>query len=217
MKLDQYDTWLFDLDGTLVYSLGLVWECMTNAAKAVGGEITDRKAWNLTIGTGVEKTLAPWVPADRLNEAIELYLSEFHKRTEDGVNMHDGVFDLLQKLQTRKCVMGVVTGKRQYSAEDTLQKKGILSFFDVVIGADTIPFQKPAPQPVQEALQRLEKNAESAVFIGDSEHDITAGRLAGVKTIGVLGGSSTEERLRGAGPDLVVERIADLVRFFEKK
>ena len=64
---------------------------------------------------------------------------------------------------------------------------------------------------MKEILSRLNADPATAIFIGDSEHDIICGRLAGVSTLAVLGGSSSEERLRKAQPDHIISSLKTLV------
>jgi pyrophosphatase PpaX len=63
---------------------------------------------------------------------------------------------------------------------------------------------------VRLALERLGAPASDAVFVGDSRHDLVAGRAAGVKTAAALWGPFDRSHLEDLAPDYWLERPADL-------
>jgi len=215
MNIPEYDTWLFDLDGTLVDSLPAVVECMKKTAKEVGGEVMDEELLKASFGRGLESSLGPWVPSARFNEAMEKYMMNFPSVVKEQVRLFEGVIDLLELLSSRAKILGVVTGNRRSEAEWLFERLSLNKYFDQegVIYADSIPFRKPSPEPVLEALKRLRANVETAVFVGDSEHDIRAGNLAGVQTIAIKGGSSLEERLNEAAPSFIVNNVTEVLNY----
>ncbi|MGE3278936.1 MAG: HAD family hydrolase [Candidatus Altimarinota bacterium] len=212
MSFSHFTTWLFDMDGTLVDSNDAVVSCMKKTVQEMGGEITDEVELRASFGKGLVNTLVPWVPEGKVPEAIEVYMKHFPEYVQKNLKLYDGVIELLDLLRQRDIAMGVVTGNKTMEAQGHFDHLQFGHYFPVVICADTIPFQKPSPEPVLEALRRLGKDPSTAVFIGDSEHDIRAGKLAGVKTIAVKGGSSPIERIMEAGPDWVLDSIGDVLK-----
>ena len=210
MSFSHFSTWLFDLDGTLVDSTEAVVSCMKKTAQDMGGEVTDEVELRASFGKGLINTLVPWVPEGKVDEAVEQYLRNFPEYVQKNIKLYDGVVELLDHLQEKNIPMAVITGNKEFEANALFDQLNFGRYFPVVICADTIPFQKPSPEPVVEALKRLGMNPAEAVFVGDSEHDVRAGRLAGVKTIAVKGGSSPIERLLGAEPDWVLDSIGDV-------
>ena len=88
---------------------------------------------------------------------------------------------------------------------------GLEPFFGAVVAADDVERPKPHPQPVLRALELLGSDAASAVFIGDSTHDMESGRAAGVRTGAALWGPFSREALAVHGPTWWFERPGDLV------
>ena len=211
MDFTQIKTWLFDLDGTLIDSNSAVVECMKKTALDMGGEVTDEQVLRSSFGRGLMNTIGPWVPAGKVDEALKKYLENFPRYVQANLRMYQGALELLELLKSRQMPMAVITGNMQAECDGIYEKLDLAKYFPVTICADTIPFQKPSPEPVLEALKRLGQQLEGAVFIGDSEHDIRAGRLAGVITIAVRGGSSTEEKLTEAGPDLMLDGVWEII------
>lgn len=211
MRLTDFQTWLFDVDGTLIDSTSAVVACMKQTALDMGGEVTDEIELKASFGKGLMNTLKPWVPEGKLDEAIEQYMRNFHHIVGQNIRLYDGVEEVLHLLADRDIPMGIVTGNKRSEMDGIFARFPIHDFFGAVICADSIPYQKPNPEPVLEALRLLRQPVEGAVFIGDSEHDIRSGKLAGVKTIAVKGGSSPEDRLLAAEPDLVLDSFSELL------
>ncbi len=212
MSFSNFRTWLFDLDGTLTDSNSAVVACVKKTVEDLGGKVTDETALRASFARGLSNTLAPWVAEGKVEEAIAQYLKNFPDYVQKNLKLFDGVLDLLELLKKRMIPMAVVTGNMQVEADGIFERLAFRQYFQTVICADSIPFQKPSPEPVLEALFRLGRPVQGAVFIGDSEHDIRAGRAAGVKTIGIKGGSSKEEKLLAAKPDYVVGSIREILQ-----
>ncbi|MDP3976034.1 MAG: HAD family hydrolase [bacterium] len=215
MSLPPFHAWLFDLDGTLVDSMKGVVDCMKVTAKEVGGEVTNETELRASFGRGLMNTLVPWIPEGKLDEALERYEENFPKYVKTQISLVSGAKELLDWVKARELPIGVVTGNKIYEAQGLFDATGLHEYFnfDHVVCADSIPFQKPSPEPVLECCRRLGvEPSDQVVFVGDSEHDIRAGKLAGVRTIAVLGGSSPKERLLAAEPDFVFESLEEVFR-----
>lgn len=215
MPFAQFSPWLFDLDGTLIDSNSAVVECMKVTVREVGGEVTDEQELRNSFGRGLMNTMARWVPEGKLDMALARYEENFPHLVQANLRFYDGVIELLESFRAKGIPMAVVTGNKQFEAKGIFDQLQFGHYFDAVVCADSIPFQKPSPEPVLEALRLLGQSADRAVFIGDSEHDIRAGRLAGVKTIAVHGGSSPRERLEAAGPDYFIDSIREVLKKIE--
>jgi phosphoglycolate phosphatase-like HAD superfamily hydrolase len=79
------------------------------------------------------------------------------------------------------------------------------------VGREDVSQRKPHPEPVLLCASRLGLEPAEAVYVGDSPIDIEAGRAAGMRTIGVLTGTSTRERLAPLDPDHILESAIELL------
>jgi phosphoglycolate phosphatase len=91
-----------------------------------------------------------------------------------------------------------------------LDREGVSDLIDVVISASDAKRKKPFPDPLFLCCERMGIPPGQCVYIGDMGMDITAGRAAGMKTIGVLTGFETRRDLMENHPDRIIESIADL-------
>ena len=82
----------------------------------------------------------------------------------------------------------------------------------VVVGTDSCTHHKPHPEPVERALALLHSPAADALFVGDSPHDVHAGRAASVWTVGVTWGAFTRAEIEVAGADVIVDDVTGLSR-----
>jgi AHBA synthesis associated protein len=106
----------------------------------------------------------------------------------------------------------VATGKGGSRARALLDQLGILSLFDHVIGADEVARPKPAADILVRALGLLGVRTGEAVMVGDAASDIICARSAGVVSVAALWGESDRDTLLAAGPDIVLDAPADLLR-----
>ena len=86
---------------------------------------------------------------------------------------------------------------------------GIDAYFAAVLGADSLPFRKPSPEPVLRLLRDFGVSAGAAAMVGDSINDIAAGKGAGVVTVGCTYGYGDISELAEA--DWRIDRFAELV------
>jgi pyrophosphatase PpaX len=95
----------------------------------------------------------------------------------------------------------IVTSKGRGMTARSLQHVGLAESFDTVVTFEETERHKPLPDPVWLALERLGARPESALFVGDSPHDMHAGRAAGVTTAAALWGPFSRDELAVAAPD----------------
>ena len=124
--------------------------------------------------------------------------------------------EVLPKLRTDGRRLGIVTAKRHRTVALAFERFPWLEEqFDVVIAQDDTERHKPDPDPVLEALRRLDAAPEEAAYVGDSPFDIQAAKSAGAFAVGVAwGGIHSDERLLAEEPDAFVrspEELLDVV------
>jgi len=209
---------LFDLDGTLVDSVGAYLEVARIAAQAHGLEVTERHVrHSLATGSNFWKGV---VPADRHDaDAVMKALSAHAGREWPRVlREHGKVFEgLAQTLDTMKRLgirLGIVSGARP-EVLDLLREDGILDRFDsIVLGAD-VSRRKPDPEGILKCLKALDVTPDAAVYIGDTPVDIQASRAAGARAVGVLTGAGDSAMLSMHWPDRLISSHARLAEIIE--
>jgi phosphoglycolate phosphatase len=116
---------------------------------------------------------------------------------------------LLEGLRARGLVLGVATNDAEASAHEHLRAAGIAGHFAHVLGYDSGYTPKPSPDMLLGFADRAGLPPETVAMVGDSTHDLHAGRAAGMVTIGVLTGLADTATL-APHADLVLPDIGHL-------
>jgi pyrophosphatase PpaX len=112
--------------------------------------------------------------------------------------------------------MALVTSKAGDIAARSLAHVGLERLMDAVISAESTKRNKPHPEPVLLACERLGVSPADALFVGDSPHDVEAGKAAGVRTVAALWGFFPRIELEAAGADYFLHDIAELPGLVER-
>ena len=207
---------LFDLDGTLIDSVGLLLECVRHAFDGRARKPTDAE-WIATIGTPLRKQLAAYADSDDDIEEITRKYRTFQREHHDRLTTaFPGVTETIQELDRRGHPMGVVTSKSNEMMDRGLEWVGLLDVMRTRIGLESCEIHKPDPTPVRVALHELGYEPQEALFVGDSPHDIKSGNAAGVISVAALWGPFTKEQLEPHNPQHFLERITDLPALLDR-
>ena len=205
------DVFLFDLDGTLIDSIELIRRSLVHTLASHGLPALTREEWLDGLGTPLSAQFRRYTTDPRrIDELVRTYRTWNLAHHDALVRPFEGVRESLESLADSGGRLGVVTSKQRASARRSLERCGLDDLFEVLVGADDVDQGKPAPDPVLLALERLGARAERAVYVGDSPHDITAGRDAGTRTAAVLWGSLSRAELEPHKPDVWIDHPTGL-------
>jgi pyrophosphatase PpaX len=178
---------LFDLDGTVVDSGGIILASMRHATRTVlGREFSDEALMAAVGGPGLEQQMRALGP-EHVEELIRAY-REHNEPLHDELRVCVGMDDVLIALKEQGRKLGVVSAKRRRTVELAFAKVAVGHLFDVVVGGDEHAKQKPEPDLLLLALERLGAGPAEAAYVGDSPFDMQAARAAGMRAIGVSWG-----------------------------
>lgn len=195
---------LFDLDGTLIDSIGLIESSYRHALVAHGHPLPERDAWLEWLGRPLALQFGELCGGDerQVERMIATYRAHNFAHHDAVVTAFPGALEAVRELCERGVRLAIVTSKRSDGARRGLAHCGFAELFEVVVAVDDVVRGKPDPEPVTLALARLGVDASRAVFVGDSPHDLAAGRAAGTRTAAVLWGPFPRARLERESPDL---------------
>lgn len=205
-------TYLFDLDGTLLDSIDLILESFHHTARVHRRPERSDAHWLAGIGTPLRVQLSQMADSDEELEALlDTYRNYNLERHDAMAKPYPGIVEVVKTLHQRKAKLALVTSKLSRGATRGLRLLGLEEEFPVRVCADDVVQGKPHPEPVFKALAALGAQPSEAVFIGDSDHDIEAGRRAGVETAAVSWGPFAREALEAAGPSRWIESPEELL------
>ncbi len=201
---------LFDLDGTVIDSAGIILASMRHATREVlGRDVPDAELMAAVGGPGLEAQMLELGGAERVEELVRVYRSH-NEPLHEGIELFPGIEDVLLAQKDEGRQLGLVSAKRRSTIELAFAATAIGHLFDVVVGGDESPNQKPAPDLLLIALERLGASPEQAVYVGDSPFDMTAAKAGGLFAIGVTWGGIHDRPLL-AHADLVVASPEELL------
>jgi phosphoglycolate phosphatase len=200
---------IFDLDGTLIDSVALIVQTVSDAFAAVDEPVPSEAAIRAISGItsrDAMRILAPDAAPDRVEAILHSYRS--HYRARAGLArepLFKGALDALDRLQASpETILAVATGKGYQGAVTLLETHGIIGRFHSIQTPDHNR-GKPDPQMIETAMDKAGIGRDSTVMIGDTIHDMRMARAAGVKAIGVAWGYHEVAELRAEGADIVID------------
>jgi pyrophosphatase PpaX len=202
---------LFDLDGTLIDTIELLLTSVQHAFRDRPERAPTTEQWVAGIGTPLAAQLRPYAADDAefaaLTDAYRSYQRLHHDRL---TRCYDDAVATVRTLHERGHPMAIVTSKNDDIAQRSVAHVGLDRYLPLIVGVGSTARHKPDPEPVRFALERLGVPATTAVFVGDSPHDIAAGNAAGVITIAALWGPFTRATLSASRPGYFLDRIGGL-------
>ena len=207
------DLVLFDLDGTLVDSQLDVTNAINHALTSLGRPIIAPDRLFATVWDGIQKTFEKLLdPMDgsACERAVALYREYYADHLLDHTRTYPRVPEALAALTGK--ILAVVSNKREIPVLHILEGVGIAEYFEAVIGGDSLPTHKPDPEPILHLLNRFGTPPDRALIVGDSPHDIEAGKRAGIRTCAVTYGFHPLSQLRESGADRLIDDIGELSR-----
>jgi phosphoglycolate phosphatase len=214
---------LIDLDGTLVDSVPDLALCVDQMMTRLGHSERGEAAVRTWIGNGVPVLVRRALVGDvdgeadpeEYDQALSIYLELYEKNVCVNSRPYPGVVDGLLRLQQLGCRLGCVTNKATRFTEPLLEQLGLSRFFEIIVSGDTLDRKKPDPAPLLYAAKKLGVEPQASLIVGDSIHDVQAGRAAGFQVVCVSYGYNHGRDIRDSRPDAVIDSLTDLPELFE--
>ena len=204
---------VFDIDGTMVDSIGAYLEVARLASAPFGVEVSVQQVRKSLRGNG--RFWDQVLPQDFPEREAAMRQMSAHAAREwpQVLRGHARVFaGLAQTLDTLKqsgMLLGIVSGARAEVLE-LLREDGILDRFDAVVLGEDVARRKPDPEGLLKCLAKLRIDAGQAVYVGDTQVDIQASRAAGMHAVAVLSGAADSAQLSLCEPDRLIWSHANL-------
>ena len=212
--MKQYNTYVFDLDGTLLSTLDDL-AASTNYALRTHfmpeHSIDDIRGF---VGNGVRKLMERAVPDGEENpqfeETLQTFRQHYLEHSPDTTKPYPGIMEMLSELSGQGKRIAVVSNKF-YAATQDLCRHFFGNLVEVAIGERENIRKKPAPDTVEEALRQLNVTKDNAVYIGDSDVDIATARNCGMECISVLWGFRDKDFLLAHGATTFISSPLELL------
>lgn len=206
---------IFDLDGTLLNTLGDLTAAVNHALAAHGFPTRTQAQVRTFLGDGVRELIARACPPDTTEavrqSVLAAYLPYYAAHNADLTVPYDGVLDLLASLRAAGYRLAVVSNKHDAGVQ-ALCARFFGEYLDVVVGADGSRPLKPAPDGLLYAMEQLGVAPDKVWYVGDSAQDVMTARAAGVRSVAVTWGFQDPERLRTQHPTALADTPDEIKR-----
>ncbi len=209
---------VFDASGTIWDDLYVIWRANSEAYEAFGFDGFEtleefRRKFKLPVP---EFHKANGIPPDFIRQVDEKF-REVYPLYASHIRIFPEVKDILYRLKRKKVLMGIASNVPTMFLRDHLKDFKIENYFGAVTGQEDCNEQKPSPKPVLVTLEKLKVKPPEAIFVGDMEEDIIAGKRANTYTAAISRKESYHPRwrLKRQNPDYIVSDLVELFTLFD--
>lgn len=212
---DNFDTLLFDLDGTLTDSTEGIVRCLEYALERMGFDIPEDK--NKFLGPPLYRSFAEFCGMNegQVNEAVRIFRERYSTVGLFENRVYEGVPEMLKRLRDGGKRIMVATSKPEVYAVRIFDRFGLSQFFEIVGGANINGTRNDKDEVIEYVLEKAGISDRSSVLmIGDRRQDVIGAHKTGLKCMGILWGFGSIEELTEAGADFIAEtpeKAADML------
>ena len=200
---------IFDIDGTLLDTTEFIYKAFEHTLKQFGLSSISRNEIKPLMGQTLNDcyiSLAPQIDTSILVESHR----KFQENNLSLVIPYRHTAAVLSLLKSKGLKLIAITTRSKRTSLSTLKLTEILDYFDLVLSEEDTLKPKPDPEGIEKVLKIFQIKKVDAIFVGDTESDMLAGKNAGVKTIGAtygFHGKSIEDH----NPDFLVDDIKEIL------
>ena len=207
----QFDLIVWDWDGTLADSTGMITQAIVSAAAQVGLPTLDPQAASNIIGLGLKESIHALfgdIPAEKSQALARQYTANYYAG-ESEIPLFAGAADTIKALNKRGFKLAVATGKGRRGLNLALEHCGLTNYFHETRTVDEC-FSKPHPQMLDELMDELVTTPERTLMIGDTSYDLQMASNAGVPAVAVTYGAQSRDKLLGYNSTAMFNQFKDL-------
>ena len=212
---------LFDYDGTIVDSAGMIVQGAIEAFRMCGLPDPDPQKVRENIGRPLAVALDVYMPVgytvttEQISEAYRSWYAEQGRLGLQNEPLYPGMVELINQLKSNNWLIGIATNKSRVGLTNGLAKHNLSNIFDITLSTDE-NIAKPNPAMALRAMKELGVEDKYSVIIGDTINDIGLGVNSGITSIGVTWGYNNRKLLMSAGANHLVDNAQDLSKLMNK-
>ncbi len=210
--MKEYNTVLFDLDGTLTDPGVGITKSVEYALNRYGITVKDRAELYPFIGPPLVDSFMKYYgfPKEKALEAVEVYREYFRETGLFENEVYPGVPELLKTLKHRGKILLIASSKPEVFVKRILEHFDLLQYFDFAGGALMNETRSTKTEVLTYVLNETGTDPKTAILVGDRKFDVNGAHDLGLDAMGVTYGYGSEEELTAARPEYLVHRVEDI-------
>lgn len=210
------NTYIFDLDGTLVNSLNSISYFANKALNKYNLKSIPVERYKMLVGDGaamlVKRMIAEAGGDENLfDEVYGEYNSTYDSNFLYLAEAYEGITELLKELKKRGCKTAIVSNK-PHGTTKKISDELFGDLIDICYGKREGYPVKPDPTSVNEVILELGADKMDCVYCGDTLVDMQTGKNAGIYTVGVLWGFRDIEEIKSGNPQMIVSHPSEILK-----
>jgi pyrophosphatase PpaX len=178
--MKQYDTFLFDWDGTLARTLELWIEQLGRQYRNYGLQVSQK---DIVRGFGdLKAPVKHGLPAHLLSEMQEAVNDGVRGKLQD-VALFDDAERMLRHLKEQGKQVALITTSLRHNMDMVMGRHGIEEVFDIIVTSEDVRSHKPDPEGINFAVEHLGADKTRTIMLGDSGFDLLAAKNAGIDSV----------------------------------
>ena len=211
----KYELLIFDLDGTLIDTRQDIADSanIMLAHYDLEGKSVDEVTGY--VGDGIAKFVERCIGDAKLDfdEAVSMFKSIYTSHLLENTKPYPGIKELLDKLYMYR--KAVLTNKAHGPSEAIINGLGLATFFEMVVGGDTLPRKKPFPDGVNHILEKMAVDRGKTLLVGDGRNDILTAAECNIQSIYVGWGFSDDGSMSDLNPDFSIDHPHELLEILQ--
>lgn len=203
---------IYDLDGVLINSNPAIRESITYAIKQHNLQYDIEKIMK-QMGTPLNKILKDVLQEKdqtKIPEILAQYKKYYSEKGKDKLKLQDNVLETFGYFNENSIEQCIASNSSRDLMQPILTQLGLMNYIKFFIGLGDVEHPKPNPMSITRAMDMAKVEKNETVFIDDSSTGLTAGKAAGVNTVGIATGVHTTSQLMSVDPDFILTNIAQL-------
>lgn len=215
----MYKLCIFDMDGTVVNSIGDIAAALNRALEKMGYPTHKEDRYYKMVGDGMAvlcRRAIEGAPEEEVQKLIALYDADYKNNCCERSYIYEGMSDAIKRLKEEGVRCAILSNKPHLQLMEIAKVLFEDDMFDEILGHTPQFPPKPDPSSLIYLMNKMGYDSEDVVFVGDSNVDIRLGKAADVFTVGVTWGFRGEEELRAEGVDAIVNTAEELYNIIKK-
>jgi phosphoglycolate phosphatase len=209
---------IFDLDGTLLNTIGDLTDSMNLTLSRFGFKGHDQETYKYFVGDGIEALVQRALPPENRDEemvarCVAIMREEYALRWDKKTRPYPGIPELLDALSQKGWPISILSNKPDDSTQMVVAKLLPRWSFQIILGSRPSVPKKPDPTAALEIAGLLNLSPAQFIYLGDTGTDMKTALRAGMFPVGALWGFRTAQELMAEGAQVLIEKPLDLLQY----